>query len=53
MSQRKAKRRVMRLANRREVFRTYEIGTGEYAGTYAVWNETRPASMKEESDHAR
>lgn len=41
MSVRKLKKRAVGLQYRREVFRTYELGTGEYAGTYTVWRETR------------
>lgn len=41
MSARKLKKRSALLQYRREVFRTYELGTGRYAGTYAIWNETR------------
>jgi hypothetical protein len=41
MSMRKARRRGIRLMNRAEVFPTRDLCTGEYAGTWRVWRETR------------
>lgn len=45
MNARKIKRHRARLQNRREVYQTFDLGTGEYAGTYAVWNETRDRAV--------
>jgi hypothetical protein len=43
MSIRQIKRRCIGLMNRAEVFRTFDLLTGEYTGTWQVWRETRPA----------
>lgn len=41
MSLRKIRRRSLRLQYRGEVFQTFDLLTGEYAGTYFAWNPTR------------
>lgn len=46
MSIRQIKRRCIELMNRTEVFRTRDIGTGEYTATWRVWRETRPARSR-------
>jgi hypothetical protein len=43
MSIRKIKRRTVGLMNREEILQTFSIATGEYAGTWRFWRETRPA----------
>lgn len=46
MSMRKIRRRGIRLMNRSETFRTYDLATGEYTGTWRRWGETVPARRR-------
>jgi hypothetical protein len=43
---RKIRRRGIRLMNRSETFRTYDLVTGEYTGTWRRWGETLPARRR-------
>lgn len=46
MSMRSHKRRRVRQQSRAEVFDTFDLCTGEYAGTYYCWRSTRPRKTK-------
>lgn len=46
MSMRKMRRRGIRLMNRSETFRTYDLATGKYTGTWYRWGETVPSRRR-------
>ncbi len=43
---RKHKNRRVEQQDRAEVFDTFDLGTGEYAGTYYCWRSTRPRKTR-------